>query len=263
MFALVFSAAALAAAASLPPLPEVAEEAPARSGEERLVVVELFLSQACMRCPPAAARLKALSAREDILPLSWHVDYWNALSSRKNGRWVDPYAKAAFSARQRAYNLRLTGRAKVFTPQAIVAGSQSAVGSREAALDQRIRSAAADAAQAHYVRFDGETIEVAAGDKPHDIVLVTFMPEARTHVTAGANKDHVFDEANVVTGVATLAAAVVGSTRATFSPAERLKDGEDCAILLQAADLGAIAAAARCDGGARFQPASLSSSGTP
>jgi len=47
---------------------------------ERLVVVELFTSQGCSSCPPADAYLRELSRdRSDVLPLAFHVTYWNNL----------------------------------------------------------------------------------------------------------------------------------------------------------------------------------------
>ncbi|MEO1015781.1 MAG: DUF1223 domain-containing protein [Pseudomonadota bacterium] len=262
MFALLPSLAAAAVLVGEARKPEAGPETAA--GDDQLVVVELFLSQACMKCPPAAAHLKELAARRDILPLSWHVDYWDALSSRKNGRWTDPYAQSAFSARQRAYNLNLTGRAKVFTPQAVVDGAQSVVGSRRTSLEKRIAMAAERPAGEQFVRIDKEMISADAGVQPHDVLLVTFLPDVKTHVTAGANKDHVFHEENVVTGVRVLAAGVVGPVRAPSDAMHGLGDGEDCAVLLQAIDTGAIAAATRCaDIAGDDYSASLSSSGTP
>jgi hypothetical protein len=47
---------------------------------ERPVVVELFTSQGCSSCPPANAFLNELSReRSDVLPLSFHVTYWDRL----------------------------------------------------------------------------------------------------------------------------------------------------------------------------------------
>ena len=46
----------------------------ARSPE---VVIELFTSQGCSSCPPADSYLAKLAERDDLLALSFHVDYWN------------------------------------------------------------------------------------------------------------------------------------------------------------------------------------------
>jgi hypothetical protein len=47
---------------------------------ERPVVVELYTSQGCSSCPPANAYLNELSRdRRDVLPLAFHVTYWDRL----------------------------------------------------------------------------------------------------------------------------------------------------------------------------------------
>ena len=51
------------------------------SAGERPVVVELFTSQRLFRlCPPADAFLTEMSrGRSDVLPLAFHVTYWDRL----------------------------------------------------------------------------------------------------------------------------------------------------------------------------------------
>ena len=57
---------------------------------ERPVVVELFTSQGCSSCPPANAFLNELSRdRRDLLPLAFHVTYWDRLG------WKDPFSLPA------------------------------------------------------------------------------------------------------------------------------------------------------------------------
>jgi hypothetical protein len=87
----------LATAALIVALPIAAQAATA----DPLVVVELFTSQGCSSCPPADAYLSELSrSRSDVLPLAFHVTYWNNLG------WKDPFSFDAATQRQATYGAR-------------------------------------------------------------------------------------------------------------------------------------------------------------
>lgn len=89
---------------------------PARAADAaHPTVVELFQSQGCSSCPPAAANVSAVSDRPDVLALSFAVDYWDRLG------WKDTFSKPAWTARQYAY-ARAMGRDGVYTPQVVVNG---------------------------------------------------------------------------------------------------------------------------------------------
>ena len=95
---------------------------PARAEQARLTgVIELFTSQGCSSCPPADRILTDYAARDDVLALSWHVDYWNYLG------WQDTFSHAAFTLRQKRYAVAMGARG-IYTPQAVVNGSGHAVG---------------------------------------------------------------------------------------------------------------------------------------
>src|SRR2546426_12428897 len=99
----------------------------AANAQPRPVVVELFTSQGCSSCPPADAYVGKLSARSDVLALSFHVDYWDDLG------WRDRFALAQSAERQNIYarNLR---RSSVYTPQLVVDGREDYVGSDDKAV---------------------------------------------------------------------------------------------------------------------------------
>src|SRR5260370_18967700 len=78
-------------------------------------VVDLFHSQGCSDCPPAAANVAALSERPDVLALGFSVDYWDRLG------WKDVFAEPEYTARQYAY-ARALGRDGGYTPQGVVNG---------------------------------------------------------------------------------------------------------------------------------------------
>lgn len=70
---------------------------PAFAGGGKKIVVELFTLQGCSSCPPADVCLAELAKRDDVIALSFHVDYWNYIG------WNDPFSSPEATARQRAY----------------------------------------------------------------------------------------------------------------------------------------------------------------
>lgn len=116
--------ALLAASAGATPLP--GPGATPSASHAPFAVVELFTSEGCSSCPPADQLLSGIShdaARDgrNILTLEFHVDYWNTPS------WTDTLSDAAHSERQRRYASALGS--EVYTPQAVVNGRASCVGS--------------------------------------------------------------------------------------------------------------------------------------
>ena len=56
------------------------------------VIVEYFTSQGCSSCPPADVYASELSKRPDVLPLAYHVDYWDYIG------WKDTLGSPVFRA---------------------------------------------------------------------------------------------------------------------------------------------------------------------
>lgn len=218
----------------------------------RPVVVEMFLSQACNQSPPAAEILHNLAARDDVVALTWHVDYWDAFPAPGVGPWKDPFAKPDFSARQLAYNERIRGRAMKLTPQAVVDGVISVSGSKPDALEKRI-------IEAQYLdemsRPTPPTLEISREGRSvirtrisnvgaaYDATLVSFRKTVETKVAGGDNAGVTFREANVVRAMAPLAENHSGAGDFTFAAPT---DGLDCAVLVQERGSGRIVAARYC-----------------
>ena len=100
-------------------LPAAASQCTAKSGEFTAALVELYTSEGCDSCPPADRWLSRLGGTYQtgrVVPLSLHVDYWDYIG------WKDPYAKRAFSDRQRKLT-QLQKLAFVYTPQVMLQGS--------------------------------------------------------------------------------------------------------------------------------------------
>ncbi|MBV8543526.1 MAG: DUF1223 domain-containing protein, partial [Acidobacteria bacterium] len=95
------------------------------------VVVELFTSQGCSSCPPADALIHDIAndpaMRGRVIPLAFHVDYWDSLG------WRDPFSSSEWTQRQARY-ARTMRLSSAYTPQAVVNGTREFVGSNRAAM---------------------------------------------------------------------------------------------------------------------------------
>lgn len=206
----------------------------------RPVVVELFTSEGCSSCPPADAVLTELSrSGADLLPLSFHVTYWNRPG------WLDPFSLAAATERQRRY-VGLSVAPQVYTPDMVVDGRQDVVGSDHAAVMAALVRAAAQAGAAVPVglsRTGGEVaVTVGAGSTPTHatIWLIGFDREHRTPVARGENGGRTLLETNIVRALDPIG-TWDGQALSLRVPAPI---GEEAAVLVQAED-GRILGAAR------------------
>ncbi|MGD0634987.1 MAG: DUF1223 domain-containing protein [Beijerinckiaceae bacterium] len=212
---------------------------PAAAGApERLVTVELFTSEGCSSCPPADTYLSELAQnRRDILPLAFHVTYWNQLG------WRDPFSLEAATERQYVYS-RHFGKNSVFTPQMVVDGAKSLVGSDRDEAEKAIRAAKTSglAVVPLSLARDGGTvtIKLGAGAGSGRVLLIGFDHLHRTPVGRGENGGHTLTESNIVRSIRD-AGAWTGVETTLSAP---VPEGEDAAVLLQAAD-GTITGAAR------------------
>ncbi|MEO9147699.1 MAG: DUF1223 domain-containing protein [Ginsengibacter sp.] len=87
----------------------------------KIAILELFTSQGCSSCPPADKLVATYTSKENVIPLSFHVDYWDRLG------WKDPFSSHGYSQRQYMYASAL--HSNVYTPQLIVNGTIEMVGS--------------------------------------------------------------------------------------------------------------------------------------
>jgi hypothetical protein len=153
------------------------------------VLVELFTSQGCNSCPPADKIVADMAAREDVLALSVHVDYWDYIG------WKDTFAAPAHTERQRAYQKTLGAR-YVYTPQAVIAGAAETVGSNRAELERAIRAAKRPSVA---IEHDGRRLTIAAGEGgPAAVWLVRFEPRQEVDIARGENGGKRLAYANVV-----------------------------------------------------------------
>lgn len=178
-----------------------ATQCEARSGPARAALVELYTSEGCSSCPPADRWLSELPRDGSVVPLAFHVDYWDYIG------WRDPYASPVWSRRQREEVARQGGRV-VFTPQVIVNGRTlhdwgSEASFRRKAAGHAERKPVARIALVMEAGAGGRgTVSVtgSAGTPGAEVFLAVFDNGLESEVTRGENAgrrlrhDHVVRE---------------------------------------------------------------------
>jgi hypothetical protein len=218
------------------------------------MVLELFTSQGCSSCPPADRLFAELARDPQLIVMSLPVDYWDRLG------WKDTLAKHAFTDRQKAY-ASVRGDGQVYTPQAVVNGSEHANGANRRAID-----ASAETTQPLSVplsvKRSGDQIEVSVGagtsiNAPATVLLLPYFASREVAIGRGENAREKITYTNVVreiiqiaewsgkpltlstglphlddydgvvvllqTGTAERPGAILGATRIPFSTAVRSK----------------------------------------
>ncbi|RUV47585.1 DUF1223 domain-containing protein, partial [Mesorhizobium sp. M7A.F.Ca.MR.228.00.0.0] len=142
-----------------------------------LGVVELFTSQGCSSCPPADTLFSELAAKEDIVALAYHVDYWDYLG------WQDTLGRKENTERQYDY-MRAFGSRSVYTPQAVINGRVHVNGASRGEVDgalARMAKSGEGMRVAVKVSRTSDRVTIDAGDAgngPSDahVVIVYFDP---------------------------------------------------------------------------------------
>jgi hypothetical protein len=166
---------------------------------QRPAVIELYTSEGCSSCPPADALLGALAGEPGVLALAFHVDYWDSLG------WTDKFALPVSAQRQSRYAQTL-GLASIFTPQVIVDGKASLVGSNRDAISQAIAKSRDGVAITISRQGDNLAIKLESTTirPPADVQLVAYLPRAVTAIGRGENAGRTLQEVNIVRAIYTL-----------------------------------------------------------
>ena len=223
-------------------------KAPTSEVSGPLGVIELFTSQGCSSCPAADALMLKLTNAPDIFPLTFPVEIWDYLG------WKDTLAKPAFTARQKAYAATVADR-RVFTPQAVVNGKASCVGSDPAAIKGLQNKGANGAVGRLKVegRPDGWQVmaQLPAGVSPHLFVLpVASRREVR--IGRGENTGRTITYANVVRDIRDAGPLVQGAAHWLPRALVESPEADAFALLAQLGTLeapGPIIAAALVEAG--------------
>jgi hypothetical protein len=209
------------------------------------MVVELFTSEGCSSCPPADALLGELAQRQYVLPLSFHVDYWDYIG------WKDRFADPLFTRRQHAY-AEAQGSSMVYTPQMIIAGAIDVVGSDRKAVEKALKVAYTRNTmyRIHVMREEDGRVVVQFPDAqigvPATVWLVTYQRSAESHVKAGENAGHDLMTYNVVRSLQKVGMWTGPATEIELKLDQQAKANspDACAIIANQAEHGPIIAAA-------------------
>ncbi|NQV80209.1 MAG: DUF1223 domain-containing protein [Alphaproteobacteria bacterium] len=205
------------------------------------VVVELFTSQGCNSCPPADAYLASLKGRDNVIALSYHVNYWDYLG------WRDTLASDTTTQRQRDY-ARTLGERTIYTPQIVVGGRYHEVGSRHTAVDRTIRKVALEQDENLLVQLSEAPrgtlqITIAKGQIYHRRVvvwLVIFDPYHEVKVERGENGGRTLGSHNVVRDMREIGEWYGKEFNFALNIDDLRTTGEAVAVIVQEHDSGHI-----------------------
>lgn len=202
------------------------------------VVVELFTSQGCSSCPPADALIGELARRPGVIALAYHVDYWDDLG------WQDRFSLPEATQRQRGYVRRLE-KSGAFTPQIVVSGDTSLVGSNRTAVEKAV-AGDRDALRMSLSK-EGNSLHIhflEAWRESMDVFLVSYLKEATARIDSGENARRTLKHFNVVRSFKKLGTWNGRPQRMVAPLVELPRDASAVAVILQRKNQGAVAGAA-------------------
>ena len=162
--------------------------------DKPLGVVELFTSQGCSSCPPADEFFAELAAKEDIVALAYHVNYWDYLG------WQDTLSRKENTERQYDY-MRAFGTRSVYTPQAVINGRSHVNGASRREVDgalARMEKSGEGMRVGIKVSRTSDRVMIDTGDAgngPSDahVVIVYFDPPQAIDIGKGENSGRRHD----------------------------------------------------------------------
>jgi len=215
-------------------------------------VVELFTSQGCNSCPPADAFLGELAARNDIIALTFNVDYWDYLG------WADTLAKPDYTERQRKYAAAMQDR-RVYTPEMVIGGSVNAVGSdrgRVMSAVEAFRRSGTQFLKVELARDDSHVV-VRLPDGPAEaeatIWMVRYDRVQEVVIERGENGGRTLKYFNVVRELTNLGLWNGKAKEISYMADDLTEGGRDgCAVIVQRGSHGPIIGAAAMDLGPQY-----------
>jgi hypothetical protein len=174
----------------------------ASAGEAKQpVFVELFTSQGCSSCPQADVILGELQKREDVVALSFSIDYWDYVG------WKDTLATRENTLRQQAYEKTLPSH-RVYTPQMVIDGVRDVVGNQRRdvvdAINKRLAATQGKRLPISIMQ-KGDEIHVKIGAAPSGghsgtVWLAHTLSSRTVNINKGENSGRVITYHNIVRG---------------------------------------------------------------
>lgn len=171
-----------------------------KSSSNSFAVLELFTSEGCSSCPPADRLLPQLASTDaNIIPLSFHVDYWDRMG------WKDPFSNSAFTERQQKYANEFKLES-IYTPELIINGEYELIGSNRSAAETDIKKVFAENDQVHVNIADvkkenDKLVFIADLQGPitnSNVMCAIVQKHAESNVKAGENSGAKLSHTNVV-----------------------------------------------------------------
>ena len=162
------------------------------------IVLELFTSQGCSSCPPADKLLDQVKS-DNIIALSYHVDYWNYIG------WKDPFSDVSYSNKQRKYATKFQN-STIYTPQLVINGKEHFVGSKSTLLNKKIskysNSSSSFSIQIENVKQNNGFIdfdyEFKGTLKDKNLRIALVINKRTTQVRRGENRNKALINSNIV-----------------------------------------------------------------
>ncbi len=183
---------------------------------KNIAVLELFTSQGCSSCPPADRLLGTYTSKENVIPLSFHVDYWDG------GGWKDPFSSKEYTKRQ--YNYASQLKSSVYTPQLVINGQTEMIGSDAGKITSTLNKIFAEQPDAaiSIKKLTPENGEVnisfnTSGNSGNTTVNIALVEkQATTAIKAGENGGATLTNYNIVRKFKTLNAVQNGDNNASI-----------------------------------------------
>ena len=210
---------------------------------KHIAILELFTSQGCSSCPPADRLLGGYMSKENVIPLSFHVDYWDRLG------WKDPFSSKEYTQRQ--YKYASTLNANVYTPQLVINGETEMVGSdagkiattlQKISFEKTIASVAIEKVNAANGKV--EVAFTTSGNIAGAVANIALVEKkTTTDVKAGENGGATLTNYNVVRNFKTVSGLNDGANNSTIDiPSSVNQKNVSLVVFLQQKDNNKILA---------------------